>query len=171
MHPPIAERYAMVHGATDPEIAKIIGVSHRTLCNWKKRHPEFLQAVNTGKDVADDIVEQSLYNRAIGMPIKEKRDNAVTGITLVEKELAPDTKAIEIWLTNRRPKKWRRKEHHEVTGKDGKPLHDDNVVTRVNFVFPDNGRDPHLRKDQLIPASTVLVPNDGGNGTGDNEEK
>ena len=61
----LAENYALL-GATDKEMANLFGVTERTLNQWKKDYPEFLQSLKKGKSIADANVAAKLYNRAIG---------------------------------------------------------------------------------------------------------
>src|SRR6201999_255727 len=61
----IAERLCR-NGATDIEVADILGISVRTFYRWCLLHDEFTVAVRTGKDAADDRVERALYQRAVG---------------------------------------------------------------------------------------------------------
>ena len=42
------------NGARDIDIAKKIGISKVTLYEWKKRFPEFAEALKKGKDEYDD---------------------------------------------------------------------------------------------------------------------
>ena len=79
-------------GKTDKQVAEAIGVSKRTLSNWKGNHSDLLQAVREAKLTADELVEMSLYRKAIGW-----------------EKMAPDTTAAMFWLRNRQPKKWREK--------------------------------------------------------------
>jgi transposase len=53
-------------GHTDPELAEFFGVHLQTINNWKRKYPEFLYALKAGKEVADNRVERSLYQRANG---------------------------------------------------------------------------------------------------------
>ena len=48
----LAENYALL-GATDKEMANLFGVTERTLNQWKKDYPEFLQSLKKGKSIAD----------------------------------------------------------------------------------------------------------------------
>lgn len=51
-------------GATDAQIAEILGVGVRTLYRWKAEIPQFAAALEEGKAAADDIIEQSVFQRA-----------------------------------------------------------------------------------------------------------
>ena len=98
-------------GATDEEIAEAFHISVRTLHRWKKTHPELLTALEEGKDVADDKVKRSLYQRAVGYEAKEvtqiiEQDPAtgtqrVSKTQVTTKHIVPDTMACMYWLNNR----------------------------------------------------------------------
>ena len=103
-------------GCSDEEIAEAFGVSVRTVYNWKKVHPEFLQALNECKGKADEAVVDSLYAKACGKAkrvTKKKRDvldsdgRKVTLTEVIEETLPPDTTAMIYWLKNRQPELWR----------------------------------------------------------------
>ena len=47
----LAENYALL-GATDKEMADLFSVTERTLNQWKKDYPEFLQSLKKGKNIA-----------------------------------------------------------------------------------------------------------------------
>lgn len=113
-------------GHTDFEIAAFFGVNTKTLTNWKQRYPEVAQAFKSGKDVADERVERSLYSRATGYSfdaIKIFNDKgSVTKVPYVE-HAPPDTVACIFWLKNRRAEMWRDRREVVATG-DGKNLND-----------------------------------------------
>lgn len=111
-------------GDTDEVIADKIGISKRTLSNWKGAHPDLLQAVEASKRTADDLVEASLYQRAIGYTHKaikvqwdSERGEWVT--FEYEEHVPPSEAAMRLWLMNRRPKRWREKQTVEHEGKVG----------------------------------------------------
>ncbi len=105
-------------GATDAELARFFEVSEATLNTWKKAHPEFLEALKTGKEEADAQVAKSLFRRALGYshPATKIFADPKTGsehvVHYVER-YPPDTVACIFWLKNRQPDKWRDKQHHE----------------------------------------------------------
>ena len=49
-------------GFTDAQLADFFDVSEATINNWKIAHPEFLESIKKGKEVADCEVVQSLYS-------------------------------------------------------------------------------------------------------------
>ena len=53
-------------GATDTELARFFGISRSTFYLWRLNYPEFSDALRAGKMPADDRVERSFYERAIG---------------------------------------------------------------------------------------------------------
>ena len=123
-------------GATDEELADFFEVSIRTVANWKVRHPEFLQALKTGKDAADDRVERSLYQKAIGYSFDGEKVFQHQGAVVRAKtreHVPPDTTAAIFWLKNRRPEQWRDKVVNELSGKDGGPIE---TAARIVIVPP-----------------------------------
>lgn len=112
-------------GATDAQIADVIGIAESTLNLWKKEHPEFLESIKRGKDVADAEIAEALYHRAKGyqhddVEIKVVANGENMGSRIVEvpvtKIYPPDTGAAMAWLKNRQPKMWRDKQELEITG-------------------------------------------------------
>lgn len=108
----LAENYALL-GATDKEMADLFSVTERTLNQWKKDYPEFLQSLKKGKNIADANVASRLYNRAIGYDCKAIKFATSEGKITDSKEYIehypPDTTAAIFWLKNRQPEKWRDK--------------------------------------------------------------
>ncbi len=78
-------------GKTDEEMAAEIGVARSTLALWKARHADFSDALTAWKGEADDAIELSLYQKALG----------------------GDTTACIFWLKNRRSGAWRDKQEIE----------------------------------------------------------
>lgn len=101
-------------GATDREIADVLGVSERTINRWKHTQPDFSGELRLGKEAADDRVEQSLYRRAIGYTydaVKVFTHNGQPVIAEYVEHIPPDTTAAIFWLKNRRSDDWRDKQH------------------------------------------------------------
>ena len=109
-------------GATDQELADYFGVDVRTLYRWKNTSAEFRQALKAGKEEADDRVERSLFERALGYERDEVDIRVVSGEivkTPIRKFYPPDTTAAIFWLKNRKPAEWRDKVENVHTGADG----------------------------------------------------
>lgn len=116
-------------GATDQEIADFFEVDVRTVYRWKHDHDEFCQALKVGKDVADERVERSLYQRAIGYEQDEVKIFMPGGAEKpvyapFRAKVAPDVTAAIFWLKNRRSQAWRDKQHieHGVTDNLGEVI-------------------------------------------------
>lgn len=112
-------------GATDEDLADFFEVSIRTIANWKAQHEEFLQALKGGKDQADDRVERSLYQRAVGYSFdSEKVFNNKGEIVRAKtrEHCPPDVTAQIFWLKNRRSDQWRDKHDHSLSNPDGSPI-------------------------------------------------
>ncbi|WP_373241554.1 hypothetical protein [Mediterraneibacter gnavus] len=78
-------------GLTEEQIAHNMGISAKTLYNWKEKHLQLLQSLKRGKEVVDRQVENALF------------ENAING----------NTTAQIFWLKNRKPDKWRDKQEYE----------------------------------------------------------
>jgi len=107
-------------GATNAELADEFGVSIRTIDEWKAKYPEFLRAIKASKPVADQRVERSLYERAVGYTVDTEKvfcgkDGQVTRVA-VREYYPPDTTAMIFWLKNRKQKEWRDKIEHTGAG-------------------------------------------------------
>ena len=79
-------------GLTDEQIAKNMGITAKTLWEWKKRYSNICNALKKGKEVVDYQVENALLSSA----------------------LEGNTTAQIFWLKNRRPDKWRDKQKEET---------------------------------------------------------
>lgn len=106
-------------GLTNKQIAQAFGCSTATLHKWGKEHPEFLSALNNGKDVADGQVAVSLYQRATGYEHDDEHIHVLRDGTVVKvptkKKYPPDTTAAIFWLKNRQRKLWRDGEQASYT--------------------------------------------------------
>lgn len=112
-------------GAIDEEIADFFGVTKRTIIRWKFTHDDFAKAMALGKSDADDRVERTLYQLALGYnktvtkvfmpPGATKAAQAVK--VEVEEPVSPSVSACIFWLKNRRRDLWR--DRFEHTGANG----------------------------------------------------
>ncbi len=108
-------------GATDQEIADFFEVDVRTVYRWKHDHDDFCQSLKVGKDIADERVERSLYQKAIGYEQDEVKIFMPGGAeepvyAPFRAKVAPDTTAAIFWLKNRRSGAWRDKQEVEHSG-------------------------------------------------------
>ena len=110
-------------GLTNRQLARLFGISTRTLQKWIREDERFAHALKEGKSVADARVARSLYERATGYSHPEEKVFCSEGdiITYVStKHYAPDPESAKFWLKNRRPHEWRDRIEH--TGRDGAAL-------------------------------------------------
>lgn len=105
------------NGLTDEMIAHNIGISTTTLYEWKKKYPQFAEAVKRGKEVVDIMVENALLKSAMGYKydevVKESvfdyetETSIVVEVKRTTKEVAPNPTSLIFWLKNRKPEAWR----------------------------------------------------------------
>jgi hypothetical protein len=98
-------------GFTRSEIAELLEVDRGTLRRWEAAYPKFSDTLRTGSQVADDRVERSLYERAVGYSFESEKifcnkDGVVTRVPYIE-HMPPDVTACIFWLKNRRKEVWR----------------------------------------------------------------
>lgn len=115
-HPMIAQSLAY-SGKVNEEIAFAMGVSEWAFYDWKKKYPEFSQAVKGGKDPLIRQIENELIKNCItrdvvkiketqikdkeGKPISEKKIDTTSEVQLGSVE------AQKFALKNMAPDKWR----------------------------------------------------------------
>lgn len=108
-------------GLTLPQLAETLEVAPSTVSKWMVEHPEFSEAIKEAKDIADDMVEASLFQRATGYSAKAVKIFMPAGAkepTIVPyvENYPPDPTAMIFWLKNRKPKDWRDKQEVEHSG-------------------------------------------------------
>lgn len=105
------------NGLTDEMIAHNIGITTTTFYDWKKKYPQFAEAVKRGKEVVDIMVENALLKSAMGYKydevVKERvfdyetETSIVVEVKRTTKEVAPNPTSLIFWLKNRKPEAWR----------------------------------------------------------------
>lgn len=111
-------------GATDIEIADFFEVDVRTIHRWKHEYPEFCHSIKDGKTIADDRVQRSLFQKAVGYEQEEVKIFMPAGAdepvyAPFRAKIAPDTTAAIFWLKNRKSEEWRDKLDHTHANPDG----------------------------------------------------
>ncbi len=102
-------------GYTFQDIANRIGIGNTTLTTWRKNYPEIDNALKRGREIIDYKVENALLKSALGYKTKETKVTTImrhgkvveTQTETIDKEQAPNVSAIQCWLYNRLPKKWK----------------------------------------------------------------
>ena len=102
-------------GLIDEQIAHNMGITTKTLYEWKKKYGEISEALKKGKEVIDRQVENALLKRALGYTYDETTYEDGVETKRVTKEVAPDTTAQIFWLKNRKPAEWRDKIEQQQT--------------------------------------------------------
>lgn len=134
-------------GLTDEQIAKNIGISRKTLIEWKQKYSDICDTLKKGKEVVDREVENALFKRARGFDYTEVTEERIydraTGeykMTItksVRKHMAPDVAAVIFWLKNRKPAEWREKVTEIQTGAAG----DDGFIDALNATAKEDWED------------------------------
>jgi len=97
-------------GATDYELAQEFGVTTSTIWRWTVAHEEFCSALKENKEAFDDRAERSLAQRAVGYTYNAQKVFQYQGQPIVVdyvEHVPPDPGAAKLWLSCRRPDKWR----------------------------------------------------------------
>jgi len=117
--PQLAEGYAR-EGLNDEQIAAKLGISAATLYEYRRHHPQFLEALTRGKAPVDFSTENALLKRALGYRYDEVTQEYINGVLtttkVVTKEVPGDVAAQKLWLSNRRPDRWRDKQDIQHSG-------------------------------------------------------
>lgn len=108
-----------IKGFTDKEIARLFNVTEQTVNNWKIQFPQFFESLKKGKEIADSMVERSLFERACGYSHPDVHISSYEGnitVTNIVKHYPPDPTSAIFWLKNRKPKEWkdRQEQIHDV---------------------------------------------------------
>jgi hypothetical protein len=97
-------------GATNHDLAGRFGVARSTIGQWIAHHPEFAEAVQQGRDVADGVAVESLFTRVTGYNHPAEKVFLYRGeprTVTYTAHVPPETRACMFWLRNRRPEDWR----------------------------------------------------------------
>jgi transcriptional regulator with XRE-family HTH domain len=107
------------NGLTDEQIAHNMGITAKTLYEWKNKYSDICESLKRGKEVVDILVENALLKRALGYTYEETSNKYECGVLterkVTTKEVVPDTTAQIFWLKNRNPEAWR--DRREVESK------------------------------------------------------
>jgi len=121
-------------GATDKAIADFFEVNEDTINEWKKRHPEFSEALKRGKLQADAEVADKLFQRATGYSHPDVDIKVISGKirkTKLIKHYPPDTTAAIFWLKNRAKEIWREKQHIQFDPEEATEEQLDRIVAAI----------------------------------------
>lgn len=109
-------------GCTLEQIAGRLMVTRSTLYQWTKKYPEVNDVIREGNKVADDRVEESLYEMCFPHEEREitvEKDpvtNQVVKQIIRTKYVPANFQAIQYWLQNRRRDEWKSHQSLEFHG-------------------------------------------------------
>jgi hypothetical protein len=111
-------------GLTEIQIFERLGVGKTSATRYKKKYPEFRQALLDGKKKLVGELEDSLYKRAKGfeyeeMEVSVRDDGSGKRIRKTKKYIVPDVGALCFALKNLAPEKWRDKQDVNISGELG----------------------------------------------------
>ena len=122
----IAEVVCEEGGLTLKQLGKALGgVCAATICVWKKKYPEFGDAVNRGCEAYDkSTAKNSLQKRLLGYFYNETTSSLVTDpktkkskmtvTRIVKKHMPADVQALTLFLINRDSENWKYRQQVDV---------------------------------------------------------
>lgn len=142
-------------GASDAEIAQMLGISVTTLRAWHDRYPEFAAAWDDGKLHASAKVAAALFKRACGYDVVKVKTTP-RGTIRETVHIEPSVPACVFWLTNKRPDQWKNKVEYEnpVGGLTPDSLTDIEAARRIAFALSKAINDEKQRSIEHGQSST-----------------
>jgi hypothetical protein len=131
-------------GHTDQEIAEFFGITRRGFDKWKVKNPSLVRTLKAAKEGADNRVERSLYNRAVGYSYDAVKIFLPAGTKTpvyapYVEHVPPDVTAQIFWLKNRDPAHWR--DAWQLEHVTGKYVISDKPITEEQWIKGDRRRD------------------------------
>jgi hypothetical protein len=110
-------------GMTDKELAKFFGINKDTLYEWQYAFPAFGEAMKLGKSQADDRMERTAYEVAMGytttitetVKLRDAQGNEFLREYQKEVVIPPNPHLLMWMLKNRRPDTWRDKTEQGIS--------------------------------------------------------
>ena len=105
-------------GMTDAQIAYRLNISRSTFYNYKRDYPEFVEAIERGRDILDATVNRNLLDLVTGEYCFITSSSDSDGRTrTTTRKAVPNLKAIQYWMERRdRQKEAEQKEREERDG-------------------------------------------------------
>lgn len=127
-------------GYSYTDIANKIGISNGALVNWRTKYPKIAKALKNGREIVDYKVENALLKSALGYTTQESKVTVLMrGSKVVEKttetltkEQAPNVLAIQTWLYNRLPNKWKNTRNRSLIDELDEDTNIEIVVSKAN---------------------------------------
>ena len=96
-------------GYTNEQLAEFLNIHESRFYEWKKRHPEFQEALLSGREKAGARMAVSLFQRGTGYSHKDEKIFQYEGEIIraaTVKHYPPETRAAELWLKAKYPELW-----------------------------------------------------------------
>lgn len=139
-------------GYTFQDIANRIGISISTLRGWRVQYPDIDNALKKGREIIDYKVENALLKSALGYKTKEVKVTTTirfgktveTIKEVTDKEQAPNVSAIQCWLYNRLPNKWKKNRDQLIE------LDDEDTKIQVTVTRASTSQSTKAQQDETV---------------------
>ena len=139
-------------GYTFQDIANRIGLAVSTLRGWRAQYPEFDEALKRGREIIDYKVENALLKSALGYKTKEVKVTTTmrygkvveTVKEVTDREQAPNVSAIQCWLYNRLPNKWKKNRDNLIE------LDEEDTKIQVTVTRASQSTKPNAQHDDTV---------------------
>lgn len=139
-------------GYTFQDIANRIGIAVSTLRGWRAQYPEFDEALKRGREIIDYKVENALLKSALGYKTKEVKVTTTmrygkvveTVKEVTDREQAPNVSAIQCWLYNRLPNKWKKNRDNLIE------LGEEDTKIQVTVTRASQSTKPNAQHDDTV---------------------
>lgn len=139
-------------GYTFQDIANRIGIAVSTLRGWRAQYPEFDEALKRGREIIDYKVENALLKSALGYKTKEVKVTTTmrygkvveTVKEVTNREQAPNVSAIQCWLYNRLPNKWKKNRDNLIE------LDEEDTKIQVTVTRASQSTKPNAQHDNTV---------------------
>lgn len=139
-------------GYTFQDIANRIGIAVSTLRGWRAQYPEFDEALKRGREIIDYKVENALLKSALGYKTKEVKVTTTmrygkvveTVKEVTDREQAPNVSAIQCWLYNRLPNKWKKNRDNLIE------LNEEDTKIQVTVTRASQSTKPNAQHDDTV---------------------
>lgn len=139
-------------GYTFQDIANRIGIAVSTLRGWRAQYPEFDEALKRGREIIDYKVENALLKSALGYKTKEVKVTTTmrygkvveTVKEVTNREQAPNVSAIQCWLYNRLPNKWKKNRDNLIE------LDEEDTKIQVTVTRASQSTKPNAQHDDTV---------------------
>lgn len=144
-------------GYTFQDIANRIGIAVSTLRMWRMQYPDIDNALKKGREIIDYKVENALLKSALGYHTKEVKVTTTirfgktveTIKEVTDKEQAPNVSAIQCWLYNRLPNKWKKNRDQLIE------LDDEDTKIQVTVTRASVSQSTKAQHDDTVDGNVV----------------